>query len=359
MINDSEFLHLLMDHMPNIVFIKDENSIILYANKAMLDVYPPERRDRIVGHTTVEAFDPEHARLFLAEDKRAIESDTMTEIVEESVSYTGQRRVYLTRKIGFTTPEGKRRLLGISSDITELSERERALVEMNSRLQAFSAVAAHDLRSPLSSFVTALEMVKLDPATRLGPQSARYVDMMISGATSLVDNIGGLLAVSKAVNARDSMSFAAFDLNMMIAEIRFTLAKQIEDSGARIHAARLPRLLVDGRMFRQLLQNLIENSIKYRSDERPLQIVVRHERIDGRQIVSITDNGSGISAAAAGRAFDMYEQEAGKGVNGVGIGLALCKRIVDLHDGRISIDADYQDGCRILIDLPEAAGVLD
>ena len=352
---DGDVFGLVMEHDPNLVFIKDENSVVLFGNRAFLEVFAPEERGSIVGRNLVENFTPKEAELWLAEDRRAL-AQGQTEIVETVADYAGRRRTFLSRKIAFATAQGERRLLGISTDISELSQRERTLIETNDRLKRFGAFAVHDLRSPLATFVSAMNVIKADKHTTLSPQASQYMDLMIVSATHLAENVTAMLSVSK-VEETTSVDMHVSDLNLLVEEVRFNLSSLVNQSGATIQAARLPAIVCEPGLFRQLLQNLVENSIKNRRDEERLHVLIRYERNAGCHRFFVEDNGRGIGPGAAEAIFEPFDQggrsSTGASSMGVGIGLALCRRIVDIHGGTIRVDAAYEGGCRIEIVLPD------
>ena len=350
----NDLFEMVLQHTPDLVFVKDENSVILMANTAFLDVFPPHLRHKIIGTTMVEEFSAEEAATFLAEDRRAL-TQGRSEIVEDIIDYTGHKRVFLSRKIGFTTAKGERRLLGICSDITELAQRELSLIEANTRLQTFSAIAAHDLRSPLATFVSGLTLIRADGGSNLSNSARGYIDMMISSARSLASNISSMLTATKHGKSKVGLSLEDTDLNLLLAEVKFNLSEAIERTGAMIYVNRLPNTTVESNLFRQLFQNLIENSIKYRSSSRPPKIFIRAEQLDGRNVFVIEDNGSGVASAVAERAFDLYQQGTSVRIDGAGLGLPLCRQIVELHGGSIRIDPAFTDGCRIVFDVGSAA----
>ena len=208
--DDVAFYQMFMSHTPNLVFVKDAQSRFLFVNKALLGVFPPERHDRIIGYTTVEEFTSEEVELFLTQDRLAI-ANGYSEIVEEIVDYTGRRRTFLSRKRAFEY-NGQHCLLGISTDISDLAAREKTLAELNDRLQKFSAMAAHDLRSPLATFVSGINVIKRDTETSLSAKAARCLDMIAASATNLASNISGLLNVLKAEHGTGA-TFEEYDLN--------------------------------------------------------------------------------------------------------------------------------------------------
>ncbi|KQT62589.1 MULTISPECIES: ATP-binding protein [unclassified Aureimonas] len=344
--------YLVMEHDPNLVFVKDPDGLIIYANRAFLELYPPSTRNSIVGTTTVNAFTPEEAAVWMAEDHRAMTAG-VSEIVEEIFDYTGRRRFLLTRKIAFSSAEGEPRLLGISTDISELAERERSLVDANDRLAKFAAFAAHDLRSPLASIASAVNVVRQDRETVLGPRAEHVMELVSECARGLAQQVTTLL-VSTHAEHRNELNRRLTDLNLLVEEVRFNLSCMIERHGASFHAMRLPSLVVEPDLFRQLLQNLVENAIRHRSDDRPPVIVFRHEVGGNQDVISVEDNGVGISPAEADRVFGAFEQGA-NALGGTGIGLALCRRVIGLHGGSMSIDTSYTEGCWVVLNVPRGA----
>lgn len=345
--HDEEFFQLVLDEASNVIFVKDSEFRIIYANKAFLMLYPEEQRNSIIGTTTLESFRPEEAEGFLAEDRKAL-AGQRTQILEDITDHEGVTRSLLTRKIGFKSNDGEAMMLGISSDVTELVKKEQALVEVNRSLEHFAAVAAHDLRTPLHHFHACLELMKMDPKNQISEQSLQYMEMMQTSAYNLAEQISSLLMVYKN---KHQDSWEKTDLNMLLAEVRFNLNYEIEISHAKLLNDMLPALHVNPHLFRQLLQNLIENSIKYKSEKDPL-IMVKADSVEGGYEFSVEDNGLGIRAGSD--AFKLFEQENTKS-SGAGIGLALCRRIVEQHKGRIWIDEACTSGTCIRFYIPAQA----
>lgn len=343
---DKQFFERVLNESANVVFVKDKDFRIIYANQAFLNLYPEDMRDSIVGTTTLESFPPEEAEGFLAEDRRALEGET-TQILEDISTPCGQPRTLLTRKIGFTNDDGEPMLLGISSDVTQMVQKERELVKANHMLQHFAALAAHDLRTPLHQFVSCLELLRIDKGNTFSQESEKYMDMMLSSANNLAHQISSLLMVYKP---NSETQWSPTDLNLLMSEVRFNLTHEIELSGAKVMNDMLPTLNVNPHLFRQLLQNLIENSIKYKSEKLPLIRVKASEGANGVEF-SVEDNGKGISKDSS--AFKLFAQENTES-SGAGIGLALCRSIVERHKGRIWVDEGCSSGACIRFFIPHA-----
>ena len=348
---EDQFFRLVLDNSPNLIFVKDAHSVFLYMNPAGFSLFPPDRRNKVIGFTMTEAFSEQEADLFLEEDRRTFAAGR-SEIIEEIMTYDGLRRVLHTSKIAFRNADGEPRLLGISNDITELSERERQLMESNKHLADFSSLVAHDLRSPLSTYVSTLETIRADPGSVLSPASDRKIEKIIDSAINLSKAMHSLLKAAKGRRTAREDGRSLCDLNLLLSQIRFNLGKQLDEAGMGLYAGRLPGLHVDAELFRQLFQNLVENAIKYRRKDCLSKVTFRYDRTTVSHRLVVEDNGVGVSSKNALTIFRMFDQGERHGADGVGIGLALCKRIVSLHGGQMRVDEDYADGCRFLIELP-------
>jgi len=343
----SEFFDILLDHSQNMIFVKDEQFRILYANRAFLNMYAPEIRNKLIGTTTIENFSEEEATVFLREDQKAFEQGS-AQLIEELTDYLGVKRTYQTHKIRFTDKRGRVLMLGVCNDITKWAEREKALAQSNLALENFAAVAAHDLRSPLGSFLSGLEVISIDKDNRLSPESSHIIEMMKHSGEGLVAQISNLMDAYKT-SSSGSLDLSSIDVGVLIEEVKFNLGRDIQMHDVTIRCSSLPVIKSDKHFFRQLLHNLIENSIKYRAAEKPI-IIVRYEKIRNEHIFSIEDNGIGIHSGR-GKVFKLFEQS-DPSVEGIGLGLSLCKKIVELHGGTIWIDTTYKAGCKICFAIP-------
>jgi PAS domain S-box-containing protein len=339
-----EFFHLVMDNNPDRVFVKNEQGIIVYANRAFLEMYAPEERPNVIGSTSIENFSAEQIKIFQAEDNKAFAEGT-TQLVEELTDYTGRLFIFLSTKTSFRAKDGRLLMLGVCDDITELAKRERELVEANNALQNFAALAAHDLRSPLGTYASLIELIKLDKENTLSTQTREYLEMMGHSTRQLSAHISGLLGTYKA-GQNQKIDEKPVDLNILLGEVKFNLSAMITAAGAKIRSNRLPVLNVDENLFRHMLHNLIENAIKYRSASSPI-IILKHEHRDDCEYFTIEDNGIGISPEQEEKVFRLFEQSGNRKLSGAGLGLSLCLKIAELHQGKMWIDHEYKNGCRI------------
>ncbi|GHD56540.1 hypothetical protein GCM10017083_36670 [Thalassobaculum fulvum] len=270
-----------------------------------------------------------------------------------------------------------RSFVGIIRDITARKEAETALLlhtrelerlnrtlkrqsedleRSNSELRLFASAASHDLKEPLRKIRTFGDFLLSEYGDRLDEDGQRYVEVMVDGATRMGRMIDGILAYSRAGLAE--LEIGEVDLAELWHAVCCDLDIQVEEAGAVISAEELPVVEGDAARLHQVFQNLLSNALKYRSPHRPLRISITAERraaVPGRDecVISIADNGIGFEQAFAEAIFEPFKRLQGrKGVDGVGLGLALCHRIVRLHTGTIEAEGRPDGGATFRVVLP-------
>ena len=244
----------------------------------------------------------------------------------------------------FQTKSGARRLVCISTNITALAARERRLVRLNAKLKVYSHSIAHDLRNPIATMISGLNLIRRDKATVLSERSEKIIEALKDSSTGLSGYISSMLtAAAEETSATD---FQQYDLNILLEEVRFNLTVAIEQSGLRLNVTRLPIALVEPNLLRQLFQNLIENSIKHAGVERPV-VTIHHKEEDGEHVFYVGDNGKGIPEDKKELVFSQFFK--GGSQDGLGLGLTICQRIANLHDGFIEIHDRAERGCCMVV----------
>ncbi|WP_435125715.1 PAS domain-containing sensor histidine kinase [Halobaculum sp. D14] len=237
-------------------------------------------------------------------------------------------------------------------DVTERKEYQRKLEESNERLEQFAYAASHDLQEPLRMVSSYLSLIEQRYADELDEDGREFIEFAVDGADRMRDMIDGLLRYSRVDTRGDP--FEPVDLDAVLSDVRDDLQIRIADADATLTAEPLPRVDGDPGQLRQLLQNLVENAIEY-SGEEPPEVRVAAERDGDDWVVSVSDDGIGIDPEDTDRVFEVFERLHGHDEHaGTGIGLALCRRIVERHGGDIWIDSAPGDGTTVSFRLPAA-----
>ena len=239
------------------------------------------------------------------------------------------------------------------SDVTEEHEAVAALERSNAELQQFAYVASHDLSEPLRMVSSYLQLLRRRYHGKLDDDADEFIEYAVDGATRMRGLIEALLAYSRAGRSDDP---APVDLGTVASDVLRTLAAAMVESSARVSLGELPRVMGDRVQLEQLLQNLVANALKFRDGGRA-QVWVQAERGDGGMVqVSVADAGIGIDPAHRERVFKMFQRLNDRHTyDGTGIGLAICRKIVERHGGRIWVDDRPGGGTVFHFTLPPAA----
>ena len=334
------FVRAVLDHSRNLIFVKDRDSRVIYANDAFLEIYSPEERDRVVGSTTVNNFTEAEAAVFLEEDRRAFELGN-SEIVEEVIDWKGDKRILSTRKTVYQSEDGRELLLAIATDITDLKVREHALTRANRQLRDYAHSVAHDLRTPIAAIVSGVSIIQRDPNTQLSERAQMVANAMKDSAHGMSKHLTAML--NAAQSDRLDLNFVETDLNLLLEEVRFNLSALLTARNATLISARLPKAVVEPTLMRQLMQGMIENAVRHSGQDHPV-IKLRHEEKGGEHIFSFFDNGPGIPKEKRHLLMRATTKDDGEmSSDGYGLGLMQAQRIAQLHEGFLEIP-DPGDG---------------
>jgi signal transduction histidine kinase len=239
------------------------------------------------------------------------------------------------------------RLESSNALLRKAAELERS----NAELEQFASLASHDLQEPLRKLQTFAAQLTATESERLSEQGQDFLGRMSTAAGRMRALIDDLLMFSRV--ATKGRPFVMVDLDDVIAQVLVDLELKIEETGANVLVGDLPTIAADPVQMRQLLQNLLENGLKFRRDGVVPDIGVRARVTDGIAELTIEDNGLGFEAQYATRIFRAFERLHGTSAYpGTGIGLALCRKIVERHHGVISAESDLGGGATFTVRLP-------
>ncbi len=237
----------------------------------------------------------------------------------------------------------------------DLDATAAELRRSNAELEQFAYVASHDLQEPLRKVASFCQLLEKRYGDKLDDRGRQYIDFAVDGAKRLQILINDLLTFSRVGRASDVR--ARMPLGKSLDAAIAALGAAIEDTGAVIEPPEhLPEVMGDPTLLTMVWQNLIANAIKFRAPGRPpvVRITVAAQP-EGMWQICVADNGIGIAPEFADKVFIIFQRLHGRDAYpGTGIGLALCKRIIEHHGGSISLDTSYLDGTRICFTLPRA-----
>ncbi|MBD3219496.1 MAG: PAS domain S-box protein [candidate division Zixibacteria bacterium] len=264
-----------------------------------------------------------------------------------------------TQSLTMKDMQGKPTLtVGICLDVTEKinSRKELELTlerlnQSNEELEQFAYVASHDLQEPLRMVGSFVQLLQKRYEGRLDNDADEFIAYAVDGANRMKQMINDLLTFSR-VGTRGK-EFKPVDCNRVMHGVLTDLRNLIQDSDAEIQCDKLPTIIADSAQIAQLFQNLISNAIKY--CERTPQINIVAEKSDGDWIFSVEDNGIGVDPKYFDQIFIIFRRLHGKSsYAGSGIGLSVCKKIVNRHGGRLWVESSLGEGSRFYFTIPMA-----
>jgi light-regulated signal transduction histidine kinase (bacteriophytochrome) len=233
----------------------------------------------------------------------------------------------------------------------ELARRTAALAQSNADLEQFAYVVSHDLQQPLNTISRHLELLAEELGRGADGDGGRFLSHARQGAEYMQRMLDAILRYSRIETRGEAM--APTPLGEVLGRVVSRLADEIEAAGAVVRADPLPTVRADAAQMEQLLTNLLANALKFRG-ETPPEIHVGATDDEREWLVSVRDNGIGIDPAAGDRIFSMFGRlHTREEVPGTGIGLAICKRIVARHGGRIWVESSPGRGSTFSFALPK------
>ena len=351
----------ILDTVREPLLVLDHEFRVMQANRAFFRTFRVEPRDTI-GTVLFDLGDGQWdiARLReLLRDKLPVEAQLDDFDVDHVFPGIGRKIMLLNARLVSQGPNEPRIILLAIEDITErrftewrLADQHRELERSNDALDEFAAVASHDLQEPLRKILSFGEQLVATAGPALEGDARRHVERMLGAADRMRTLISDLLTYSQV--ATRVVPFAATDLAGVAREVVADLEATIADAGGRIEIGELPVIDADTAQMRQLLQNLLGNALKYRRKDVPPVVRLSSACSGGRNCtITVADNGIGFNDRYAEKIFKMFERlHARTQYAGSGIGLAICRKIVERHSGTIAATSTAGQGATFTVTLP-------
>ena len=235
----------------------------------------------------------------------------------------------------------------------ELVKANQSLSESNRDLEEFAYVASHDLQEPLRKIQAFGDRLQSRLDGSEDEKALDYLERMQGAAGRMQVLISDLLSFSRVTTS--GRDLAPVSLEDIVASVLSDLEVAVTDANATIHVGSLPSVEGDGPQLQQLMQNLLGNALKFRAPDRDLEIWIESVMIGSRWLVSVRDTGIGFDQEYAEKIFTVFQRLHGRSAYaGTGVGLAICRKIVERHGGTIRAQGEDGDGATFLIDLPRS-----
>ena len=352
----SKRFQTILDHAPVAIFVKDREGRYILGNRRV-ERFTGRPLELTMGNTDYDWSPPEDADRWRENDLKVLKSGRVWEFEETGTDVEGRQYVNLSLKFPLTDGAGTPvAVCGISTDISERKRNEQALLDEDRRKDEFIAILSHELRNPLAPIRYALPLIEREVLGDAAARAVAVIGRQVDHLTRLVDDLldvsrisGGRIELRREqATLRSILTAATEAASPAILAGRHTLTTAVPDEPIWIHA--------DPARIAQVVTNLLNNSATYTPGGG--QIALEAGREDGHAVIRVRDNGIGLPAEAVPTLFEMFRQVSrpDKTPGGLGIGLAISRRLVEMHDGSIeALSTGVGQGSEFVVRLPVAA----
>jgi PAS domain S-box-containing protein len=348
----------LVEYSPDAIFVNRDDRVD-YVNPAAVQLFGATAAEEIVDRPVYDLFTPAY-REFVAGRIREIRAGSPVPLVDEQiVRLDGTVRDVEVAAFPFEDDAGPA-IEVVLRDVSDRKEAERRMQQYaarlrtsNEELQRFAYVASHDLQEPLRSIVSFSQLLERRYKGRLDADADEFIAFIVEGGTRMQTLIRDLLQVSRVeTQAKEPVPT---DAGAVVARALALLDPSLVEAGATVTIGDLPQVMADAAQLEQVVVNLVGNAVKYRRAGVPPEIAVRARRLDDMVEFAVADNGIGIEEQYYDRIFEMFHRlHTHDEVEGTGIGLAVVKKIIDRHGGRIRVESTPGEGSTFFFIMPGA-----
>ncbi len=341
----------VIDSMPQLVWSTLPNGYHDLYNKQWFE-YTGLSYDETKGEGWNAVFHPDDQPLAWERWRHSLETGELYEVEYRCKRRDGEYRWFLGRATAIRDEKGDIvRWFGTCTDIHDHKLAQEELRRANTDLEQFAFSASHDLQEPLRMVAIYSQMIERKYRGHLDSKADEYIGHLVRGANQMELLLKDLLAYTRVANIAREGAAKPIESGAVVERVLSNLEAAIRENGASVTVEKLPRVRVEHVHLIQLLQNLVGNAIKYRS-ERPPKIHIRAERQGSQWRFSVEDNGIGIDRKHEKLVFGIFKRLHGQKYAGTGIGLAICQRIVERYGGRIWVESQVGKGSTFRFTLP-------
>ncbi len=357
---DNRF-EVLVEASPNALLMVDKDGIIALVNRQAEILFGYDRSE-LVG-MAVEVLVPRRIRDRHASLRDQFFSEPMQRELGAGRDLTAVRKdgSEVTVEIGLTPISAPDRIfvLATITDITwrkqaEESNRKMAdeLRASNHDLEQFASMVSHDLQQPLVVISNYLNVLKKRESGKLDPESQNCINVVLDAAKHMHEMIHDMLDYARVGSSKNP--FASTDLDDVLRHALFTFEAEIKGTKATIIHNPLPTVMGDQRQLTQVFQNLLGNALKFRNAARPLVIEFGARKEQTGWLIWLQDNGIGMEPDKQDRIFEPFQRlHSQDEFAGMGLGLAICRKIVERHGGRIWAESEPDKGANFFFTIPD------
>ncbi|CAN5789541.1 hypothetical protein BH11BAC3_BH11BAC3_26610 [soil metagenome] len=335
-----------MAMLPAMAWIIDENGVYQYVNRQYANTFDNQE---LVGKSLNDLFPDESANRYRKYNKRVFKTNKTIETHESVVTAKGQKLELKVFKFPLGIRAGVKILGAIAVDISEIMNTEKKLTKTNEQLntsnkelEQFAFVASHDLKEPLRMVSSFLKLLNKKYENSLDETARQYIGYAVDGAKRMDVLINDLLSFSKI--GSNKIPNTRVDLNNTLQKIVYLYQSTITETNAKLTIHPLPEILASSFQMEQLFQNLIGNALKYRNEIHPEIEIGFSEKLKEWEFY-VKDNGIGMDPVFSKKIFIIFQRLHNKSeYSGTGIGLAICKKIVEQHGGKIWAKSEIDKG---------------
>ncbi|WP_431061633.1 PAS domain-containing sensor histidine kinase [Methanobacterium sp.] len=348
----------LAESSPDIINRIDKEFKTVYINPAIIEI-SDKTPEHFIGKNIDKLGIPEEFTVPLKEKTiKAFNTREILEFETEMPTVKGLKTFYTYLTPEFDENGEVNTVFTVSHDITELKQAENHLKEIiqelersNAELQSFAYITSHDLQEPLRTIASFAQLLQRRYKGQLDSNADEFIDYMVNGSIRMKDMIQGLLDYSRV--GTQGGEYSEFNSEVAVSNALSNLRSAIEECHAEVTYNNLPTIIADKDQITRVFQNLLGNALKFRKKGIKPEIHISAQKTDNEYVFSVNDNGIGLEEQYSVKIFEVFKRLHSIGeYQGGGIGLAIVKRIIETHGGRIWLESSLGKGSTFYFTIP-------